>query len=211
MRSALILAGGRGERFWPWSRPGQPKQLLPLAGEASMLEATLARLDGIVPPATTWILTSPDLAPAITALVGARARVVAEPAGRNTAPAVGLAALLAEAAGADGAMVVLASDHLIPDVEAFRADVRLACDLAESGDRLVTFGIRPTRAETGYGYIELGAPLGPARAFAVRAFREKPDKATAEAWCADGAHRWNSGPRACAARWRATGPRWPTA
>src|SRR5260221_2350754 len=109
MRSALILAGGRGERFWPWSRPGSPKQLLPLAGHDSMLEATLARLDGIVPASTTWILTSPDLEPRVTALVGGRARVVAEPMCRNTAPAIALAALLAQAAGADDALVVLAA------------------------------------------------------------------------------------------------------
>jgi len=197
MRSALILAGGRGERFWPWSRPGSPKQLLPLAGHDSMLEATLARIDGIVPAETTWILTSPDLEPRVTALAHGRARVVAEPMGRNTAPAIGFAALLAEAAGAEDAMIVLAADHLIPDVAQFKDDVRAACALAESADLLVTFGIRPTRAETGYGYIEVGAPLETpgdgGRAFAVKAFREKPDAATAARWLADGAHRWNSG------------------
>ncbi len=193
MRSALILAGGRGERFWPWSRPGLPKQLLPLADGKVLLTATLERLDGIVPPEATWILTSKELAPRMQALVGTRARIVAEPVGRNTAPAIGYAALLSEALGAHDGMAVLAADHLIPDVATFQADLLKAFELAEDGDRLVTFGIRPTRPETGYGYVEKGAPLGPERAFAVAAFREKPDLATARAYVASGRHFWNSG------------------
>jgi mannose-1-phosphate guanylyltransferase len=158
MRSALILAGGRGERFWPWSRPGLPKQLLPLADGKVLLTATLERLDGVVPPESTFILTVRDLAPRISSLVGSRARVVEEPVGRNTAPAIGYAAML-----------------------------------AEDGDRLVTFGIRPDRPETGYGYVEKGAPLGPERAYAVAGFREKPDLKTAEQYVASGRHFWNSG------------------
>ncbi len=193
MRSALILAGGRGERFWPWSRPGHPKQLLPLADGKILLTATLERLAGIVPPEATWILTSKDLAPRVEALVGNLARVVEEPVGRNTAPAVGYAALLSQAAGAEDGMAVLAADHLIPDLAVFQEDLEAALELAESGDRLVTFGIPPTRAETGYGYLERGAPLGPERAFAVTGFREKPDLATAEQYLASGRHFWNSG------------------
>ena len=193
MRSALILAGGRGERFWPWSRPGLPKQLLPLADGKILLVATLERLDGIVPPEATWILTGKDLAPRVRALVADRARVVAEPVGRNTAPAIGYAALLSEALGAHDGMAVLAADHLIPDVETFRGDLRIALALAEDQDRLVTFGIRPTRPDTGFGYVEKGAPLGPERAFAVQAFREKPDLATAERYLKSGRHFWNSG------------------
>ena len=193
MRSALILAGGRGERFWPWSRPGLPKQLLPLADGKVLLSATLERLDGVVPPEATFILTGRDLAPRISALVGNLARVVEEPVGRNTAPAIGYAAMLAEAIGADDAMAVLPADHLIPDLDVFRQDLRSAMALAEDGDRLVTFGIRPDRPETGYGYVEKGAPLGPERAFAVAAFREKPDLETAERYLASGRHFWNSG------------------
>jgi len=193
MRSALILAGGRGERFWPWSRPGHPKQLLPLANGKILLTATLERLQGVVPPETTWILTGADLAPRVRALVGDKARVVEEPVGRNTAPAVGYAALLSQAAGAEDGMAVLAADHLIPDLAVFQKDLAAALALAESGDRLVTFGIPPTRPETGYGYLERGAPLGPDRAFAVAAFREKPDLATAERYVAGGNHFWNSG------------------
>src|SRR5262245_22721345 len=112
MRSALILAGGRGERFWPWSRPGRPKQLLPLAGGKVLLTATLERLEGLVPPERRFVLTGRDLAPAVRELVGGSARVLVEPVGRNTAPAVGLGALVAQATGADGAMAVLPADHL---------------------------------------------------------------------------------------------------
>ena len=193
MRSALILAGGRGERFWPWSRPGLPKQLLPLADGKVLLLATLERLEGIVPPATTWIMTGKDLAPRVRSLVGDRARVVEEPVGRNTAPAIGYAALLSEAAGAEGGMAVLAADHLISDVGAFRADLERALALAESGDVLVTFGIPPAGPETGYGYLERGKPLGPERAFKVEAFKEKPDLTTAQAYATSGKHFVNSG------------------
>lgn len=178
------------------SLPGRPKQLLPLADGKILLTTTLERLDGVVAPERTIIVTSHDLAKPIARLVGDRARVVAEPVGRNTAPAVGLAAHLALALGADGAMIVLSADHLIPDLEAFRTDLVAACKLAEAEDRLVTFGIRPDRAETGYGYIERGHALeGPdgRRAFTVKQFREKPDEATAKFWADSNDFLWNSG------------------
>ncbi len=193
MRGALILAGGRGERFWPWSRPGRPKQLLPLADGEILLEATLGRLEGLVDPRHRIVLTARDLVEPVSRVVGARARVVAEPVGRNTAPAVGLAALLARAAGATGAMAVLPADHRVAPLSAFQADLRSAFALAERADDLVTFGIPPAWPETGYGYLEGGDALGPARAFRVRAFREKPDAATAAVYVSDGAHLWNSG------------------
>lgn len=196
MRSALILAGGRGERFWPMSRPGHPKQLLPLADGKVLLTATLERLDGMVEPERTIVLTSRDLFDKVRRLVGDRGRVVAEPVGRNTAPAVGLAAHLALALGAEDAMIVLAADHLIPDPDQFRADLAAACAVAEADDLLVTFGVRPDRPETGYGYLERGgsieAPEG-ARAFAVKQFREKPDRETAEFFVASADFLWNSG------------------
>ena len=119
--------------------------------------------------------------------------VVEEPVGRNIAPAIGYAALLSEALGAHDGMAVLAADHLIPDLAEFRKDLEAALKLAEDGDRLVTFGIRPTRPDTGFGYVEKGAPLGPERAFKVEAFREKPDLATAREYVASGRHFWNSG------------------
>ncbi len=193
MRAALILAGGRGERFWPWSRPGRPKQLLPLADGEILLEATLGRLEGLVAPEHRIILTGRDLTGPVSRLVGSRARVVAEPVGRNTAPAVGLAALLARAVGATGAMAVLPADHRVAPLSAFQSDVRTALELAETQDRLVTFGVRPAWPETGYGYIERGDPLGPERAYTVRSFREKPDAPTATRYIRDGRYLWNSG------------------
>src|SRR5262249_6789075 len=155
-RSALILAGGRGERFWPWSRPDLPKQLLPLADGKVLLEATLDRMSGLVPPERTWVLTGRDLIEPVRRVVGERGRVVAEPVGRNTAPAVGLGAMLAQAQGAGGGMMVLPADHLIPDREAFQSTARRALDLAESQSLLVTLGVPPDRPETGYGYVERG-------------------------------------------------------
>jgi mannose-1-phosphate guanylyltransferase len=192
MRSALILAGGRGERFWPLSRPGRPKQLLPLAGGKVLLTATLERLDGLVPAERRFVLTGRDLEAPVRELVGSSARVITEPVGRNTAPAAGLGALVALATGADGAMAVLPADHHVGDLGSFRADVEAAFATAEDHDRLVTFGVRPDRAETGYGYIEKGAPLD-ARAFDVKSFREKPDAATAAQYVQSGNFSWNSG------------------
>jgi len=176
------------------SLPGRPKQLLPLADGTILLTATLERLDGIVAPEHTWILTGRDLFEPVSRLVGDRARVVAEPVGRNTAPAVGLAAILAGAYGAEDAMIVLPSDHLVAHRDVFRADLRLACTLAEERERLVTFGIQPDRPEVGYGYLERGAPIaGHERAFEVKSFREKPDLDTARRYVASGDFRWNSG------------------
>ena len=192
--SVLILAGGRGERFWPWSRPGLPKQLLPLAGDRTLLEATLDRVAGLAPPERTWILTGRDLADAVERAAAGRARVVAEPVGRNTAAAAGLGARLALEHGADGPMAVLPADHLIPDRDAFLATARRALDLAAREPLLVTLGIAPQRPETGYGYIERGEALpGPGGGHRVRSFREKPDAATAERFLAAGGFCWNSG------------------
>jgi mannose-1-phosphate guanylyltransferase len=192
--SALILAGGRGERFWPWSRPDRPKQLLPLVGSDSLLEATLDRLAAVIPPERTWILTGRLLVEPVKAMVGDRARVVAEPVGRNTAPAVSLGAMLALAGGQRGAMAVLPADHLIPEIELFQETMTRALDLAEREAMLVTLGIPPRRPETGYGYIERGTALvGSTGAYRVESFREKPDAATARGFVKAGNFFWNSG------------------
>lgn len=192
--SALILAGGRGERFWPWSRPDRPKQLLPLAGSDSLLEATLDRVAAVIPPERTWILTGRLLVEPVKAMVGDRARVVAEPVGRNTAPAVSLGAMLALADGQRGAMAVLPADHLIPQIELFQETMTRALGLAERNELLVTLGIPPRRPETGYGYIERGAALdGSSGAHRVESFREKPDASTAESFVEAGNFFWNSG------------------
>jgi mannose-1-phosphate guanylyltransferase len=193
-RSALILAGGRGERFWPWSRSDLPKQLLPLAEGKSLLESTLDRMADLVPPERTWVLTGRDLVAAVTAVVGTRAHVIGEPVGRNTAPAVGLGAHLAKSAGATGGMMVLPADHFLPDPDAFRRTARRALELAEKESMLVTLGVPPQRPETGYGYIERGPAIDSIPgAFRVRSFREKPDAGTAGRFLAAGDFYWNSG------------------
>lgn len=180
----VILSGGAGTRLWPLSRAGRPKQFLPLAGPESLLKATAGR-------AAAWgapiVVASREQALAVRAEVPA-ARLVLEPCARGTAAAVALAAL---AAAAGEALLILPSDHHIEDEAAFRAAVAIAAPLAADG-WLVTFGITPDRAETGYGYIERGDALAPGAWRAAR-FAEKPDRATAQAWVAQGGWDWNAG------------------
>ena len=191
----VILAGGRGERFWPLSRRARPKQLLPLLSDRSMLADTLARLEPLAPASAAWILTARDLASAVREAVPevpAR-QVVGEPMGKNTAPAIALASWWLHGSGADAVAVVLPSDHRIEPADAFRKDLEEAAQLALERSAIVVLGIPPTRPETGYGYIELGDPIAPgSRARRVAAFREKPDRATAVRYAADG-HLWNAG------------------
>ena len=198
----VILCGGAGTRLWPLSREQYPKQLLALAGDETMLQAAARRVDSslaapgreVLAPIvvgnedyrfiTAEQMREAGVAPAV---------IVLEPAGRNTAPALTLAALAALETGADPALVVMPADHIIDDVKAFRAAVAQGAVYAEQG-KLVTFGIRPTRAETGYGYICAGAALsdeGGGRE--IRAFVEKPDSATAERYVAAGEYLWNAG------------------
>lgn len=193
---AFILAGGRGTRFWPLSTHERPKQLLDFTGEGSLLALTVSRLSPLVPPERQWILTASDLADAVREAVPQvpPEQIIAEPVGRNTAPAVGLAAAILRERGEDPAFCVLPSDHLIRPGEAFRECLGRAMDLAASEACLLTFGIRPTRPETGYGYIEAGDPFpewpGIRR---VRAFIEKPPADEATGFVASGRHSWNSG------------------
>jgi mannose-1-phosphate guanylyltransferase len=190
-RHVLILAGGRGERFWPWSRPDRPKQLLPLArGGRTLLGATLERALRLVPRERVLVLTGRDLVAAVERECPGVA-VVGEPVGRNTAPAIGAAAAWFQARGG-GAFAVLPSDHLIDDVDAFVADADRAFAAAERDRALLTFGIPATGPETNFGYIERGEPVGP-RLCRVARFTEKPDRARAESWVAGGRHLWNSG------------------
>ncbi len=191
---AVILAGGRGERFWPQSREKRPKQLLALTGGKSMLEETIARVEPLAPAANQWIITGKGLVTAIRRLGVKSKHLVGEPCGRNTAPAIALAAAEIARADPDGVMIVLPSDHAINDVAAFREALRAAVDLARQ-DYLATIGVPPDRPETGYGYIERGDIL-PGRevpCFAVKSFREKPDRATAERFVRSGYFYWNAG------------------
>lgn len=192
-RFVLVLAGGRGERFWPWSRPERPKQLLPLAaGGRSLLAATLDRALSLTAPERIVVLTAADLTGAVRRDCPPGVRVVGEPVGRNTAPAIGAAAALFAAEAPAAAFAVLPSDHVIDDLASFTADFERAFEVAERQSALLTFGIPPTSPDTNFGYIRRGARLGE-RLYRVAEFAEKPDAARAAEWVAGGAHAWNSG------------------
>ncbi len=192
-RHVLILAGGRGERFWPWSTPQRPKQLLPLARDGrSLLAATLERAQRLVPADHVTVFTARDLASAVARDCPPGVRVLGEPVARNTAPAIGAAAMLLAGSGDDPAFAVLPADHCIDDASAFAADLTRAFAAAERERVLVTFGIRPTGPETRFGYIRRGARLGE-RLYRVAAFTEKPDRERAVAWVQSGEYAWNGG------------------
>lgn len=189
----VLLSGGSGTRLWPLSRESHPKQFQPLLGEQSLLQATwlrVAALPGIAAPLVVANEAHRFMVAEQLRQVGATpAALILEPVGRNTAPAIAVAALQAMADGGDPVLLVLPSDHVIGDEAGFRAAVLTAMPAAEAG-ALVTFGIVPTGPETGYGYIKAAAGEGVRR---VEAFVEKPDLETAKAWVAGGEHVWNSG------------------
>lgn len=195
----VILSGGSGTRLWPLSREQYPKQLLPLTGEHTMLQATARRLDafaGPLPVSDQPIVVCNEEYRFITAEQMRSAgfptrRIVLEPAGRNTAPALTLAALQASSEAADAVLLVMPADHVIRDLESFHAAIAAGIDAALEG-AMVTFGIVPERAETGYGYIRTAAASAEG-VKSVLAFVEKPDLATAEAYVASGDYLWNSG------------------
>ncbi|MDW7710724.1 MAG: mannose-1-phosphate guanylyltransferase/mannose-6-phosphate isomerase [Deferrisomatales bacterium] len=191
---AVILAGGSGTRLWPLSRERFPKQFLPLLGERSLLQDTVERVRPLVGD-DLWVVGAEEgrylVADQLRELgLDPQGRVLSEPVGRNTAPAMGLAALASEP---DDVLLVLPSDHAIRDREAFRAAARAAEAVARAG-YLVTFGVTPSRPETGFGYIRLGDSLPGFEGFRAAArFVEKPDRATAEGYVAEGGYVWNSG------------------
>ena len=191
----IIMAGGSGSRLWPLSRQLNPKQFLPLAdADFSMLQATIQRLDGLGAALPRLICNEQHrfLAAEQLRLMGLeKANILLEPVGRNTAPAIALAALQACSESDDPILLVLAADHLIQDVDAFQTCIQTALPLAQDG-KLVTFGIVPTHAETGYGYIEQGIDVG-IGGFKVSRFVEKPDLITAQEYLANGSYFWNSG------------------
>ena len=190
----MILAGGRGTRFWPLSRKKRSKQLLALDGKQTMIQQTVARLLPLASPKTFWIITNDDLRPAILKQLPKlpKAQVLAEPVGRNTAPAIGLAAFLLLREHPDAVIGMFPSDHVISDEKSYRATIERGVEIAAAGENIVVLGIRPNRAETGYGYIEAGTGFGD-DAFRVRRFTEKPDAETAAAFVAAGNYFWNSG------------------
>jgi len=190
----IIMAGGTGSRLWPLSRQLNPKQFLKLCGDSTLLQQTLSRLDGleIEPPAIICNEAHRFMvAEQLRQLSVTDASILLEPTGRNTAPAIALAALNATLNGEDPVLLVLAADHFIADDRAFQQSVQSAEVLARR-NKLVTFGIVPTHAETGYGYIQRGSSL-PQQGFEVARFVEKPDSGTAQDYLDAGDYYWNSG------------------
>lgn len=198
---ALILAGGSGTRFWPLSRNDKPKQLLDLFGDGTLLEQTINRLVGLVPLENILILTNSLQVDAVreVAPMLPPGNIFAEPAKRDTAPAVALGIGLVAARNPDAVMMVLPADQLINDTAAYQSVMRDALEIAEKSDGLVTIGIRPTWPCPSYGYIERGESASISGAscehapFEVKRFREKPDPKLAEQFLAEGGFSWNAG------------------
>ncbi len=193
---AIILAGGSGTRLWPFSRTLLPKQLQSFLGEVTLLQQTALRALSLFEPAHTWVITNEEQVFEVRSQLRALrpeldTQVIAEPLGRNTLPAILLGMDRALADDPEAVVAVFPSDHLVHRPESWRQALRQGVDLARQG-WFVTFGIVPHRPETGYGYIELGEPLGEG-AFETARFVEKPDLATAESYLARGRHLWNSG------------------
>src|SRR5215471_17173871 len=195
---AVIMAGGSGTRFWPLSRRKHPKQLLPLFGKGTLLEQTVERIRGLIPAERTYILTNELLRDEVQrSLPGLPPdQIVAEPAARNTAPTIGLAAHEILRRDPDGLMVVLPSDHVIRKPAVFRRCLRAACQFGWTQGRSVILGLKPTEPHTGYGYVRLGAEegrLNGQQIFRVVRFTEKPPLATARRHVASGRYLWNGG------------------
>jgi mannose-1-phosphate guanylyltransferase len=191
----LILAGGRGTRFWPRSRKRSAKQVLDVAGEGSLIQATMARLAPVIPPQRMWILTNEYLRRTIIRQLPEvpQNQVLAEPLQRNTAPAIGLAAHILRSFDPDAVMGVFPSDHVVGKPAAYRAVLKAALKAA-AARKLMVVGIQPRWPETGYGYIEFPRGTKPgAEALPVRRFHEKPELANAKRYLAAGNFYWNSG------------------
>jgi mannose-1-phosphate guanylyltransferase len=191
----VILAGGSGTRFWPRSRRARAKQVLALDGERSMIQQTVERLKPLAGMEKTWVITNEYLAHEIAdQLTGVPARqIVQEPCARNTAPACGLAAFLIERENPKAVLGIFPSDHVIADEPRFLKALQKGIAVAAAGDNMVVLGIEPTRAETGYGYIETGDFTADDSALHVRRFTEKPNQNRAEEFVAAGNYYWNSG------------------
>ena len=190
----VILAGGRGTRFWPLSRKKLAKQLLPLNSSKTMIQETVERLLPIAPAKQCWIITNGDLRENILRQVKQvpKQQVVAEPVGRNTAPAIGLAAFILLHRDPDAILGLFPSDQVIKNEKRFRQELQTAVKIAASGENIVVMGIKPTRPETGYGYIETGDAYKDS-VVRVRRFTEKPHLELAQQFVAAGNYYWNSG------------------
>jgi mannose-1-phosphate guanylyltransferase len=199
----IIMAGGRGERFWPVSRERTPKQLITLLGHRSFLQGTFERVLPLVSPERIFVITNAVQAPEVRRQLPKlpRENVVAEPIGRDTCAAVTLGAALVGARSTTGVMAVLPADHVIPDTKKFQQVLVDCFDLAGRGQAIVTIGIKPREPSTAYGYVQVGEPLPPPRGakpyrtgfHRAQRFVEKPDFDTALAYVTGGEHRWNAG------------------
>ncbi|MBN2384363.1 mannose-1-phosphate guanylyltransferase [bacterium] len=198
MLAALIMAGGKGERFWPKSRTHRPKQLLSIFSDCSMIEETVKRLSPLIEPEHIFISTAAHLESSIQKVLGGipKHNYIIEPVGRNTAPCIGLSALIIRKRLGNVPMVVLPSDHVISDRDLFQRTVAIGARLASEQGKVVTIGIQPGSAHTGYGYIQQGQSLGALddiEFFRLAAFKEKPDLKTAQQFLEAGTYLWNSG------------------
>ena len=190
----MILAGGRGTRFWPLSRQRRAKQLLALDGKRTMIQQTVARLLPLGASSNFWIITNQHLRREVVRQLPRlrKSQILAEPVGRNTAPAIGLAAFILFNTDPGAVLGLFPSDHVIGSEARYRAVLKNAVRIAAAEENIVVLGIRPTRAETGYGYIEAGSPFEH-NALRVRRFTEKPDAARAAQFVSAGNYFWNSG------------------
>lgn len=197
-RFAVIIAGGRGERFWPQSRAARPKHLLPIVGDKPLLAQTLERIGKVVPAQNILVITSRVQAEAVREVCAQlpAGNVIAEPMGRDTAPAVALAEAIVAARAPGAVFAVLPADQVIHDTAAYQRDLEAAFITAEASPVMVTIGIRPTEPATGFGYIQTGAvhpsPAG-VKVLKVQRFVEKPNLATAQQYLASGDYVWNAG------------------
>lgn len=200
----VILAGGFGDRFWPKSQPNTPKQLLSITGKKTLLEETLDRIAPLIPKERILIVTNKNIGDKILSMVSilSEDNIIVEPGRKNTAPAVALAALYLRMKDKDATFAVLPADHFIPDKEKFLKVLSVAYELAQKKENLITLGIKPTRPETGYGYIEVGKKVlllkeveteNGISTYEVHSFKEKPDLDTAKEFISKGGYFWNSG------------------
>jgi mannose-1-phosphate guanylyltransferase len=193
---ALILAGGKGTRFWPLSRGRSPKQVLALESAESLLRKTVARLSPLIPPSAVWVCTTRDLTEIVRQEIPEvpREQILSEPMGRDTAAAIGWSIHRMKRQGEDPIVAVLPADHRIGDDAPFRDTLEAAAREVQREDRVMTLGVKPRWAETGYGYLELGDVLDPKSGVRrVARFTEKPSPETAERFVASGDYLWNAG------------------
>ena len=198
MLNAVIMAGGHGERFWPRSRFHKPKQLQAIAGTETMLQVTVKRIRPLIPLERVYIVTSQEIEAEVRNQLPElpEENIIPEPIGRNTAAAIGLAAIWIGRDDTSAAMAVLPADHVIPDEENFLTCLSAGRASAEKQESLVVFGIKPAGPETGYGYIKAGHKIGEENGveiYPAEAFVEKPDPVMAKEFVESGRHYWNSG------------------